>query len=128
MVIKISVWTLKKQIVALESPSVVFYMGDLPGELSEELVTQEKWKKGWTINCDVGEAMEGLENELWCGWSDWKVGEWALLTRRVAHVVWCRSIILAPRSILQFSGRLSMMSGQKKYVCDFLPIYRGSVK
>ena len=35
-----------------------------PGELSEELVTYEKRKKGWRMNCDVGEATEGLENEL----------------------------------------------------------------
>ena len=35
-----------------------------PGELSEELVTQEKRKKGWRMNCDVGEAKEELENEL----------------------------------------------------------------
>ena len=35
-----------------------------PGELSEELVTQEKRKKGWRMNCDVGGATEGLENEL----------------------------------------------------------------
>ena len=35
-----------------------------PDELSEELVTQEKQKKGWRINCDVCEATEGLENEL----------------------------------------------------------------
>ena len=40
-------------------------MGGSPGELSEELVTQEKRKKGWRMNCDVGEATEGLENELW---------------------------------------------------------------
>ena len=33
-------------------------------ELSEELVTQEKRKKGRRMNCDVGEATEGLENEL----------------------------------------------------------------
>ena len=39
-------------------------MGGSPGELSEELVTQEKRKKGWRLNCDVGEATEGLENEL----------------------------------------------------------------
>ena len=40
-------------------------MGGSPGELSEELVTQEKQKKSWRMNSDVGEAMEGLENELW---------------------------------------------------------------
>ena len=39
-------------------------MGGSPGELSEELVTQEKRKKGWRMNCDVGEATEGLENDL----------------------------------------------------------------
>ena len=39
-------------------------MGGSPGELSEELVTWEKQKKGWRKNCDIGEATEGLENEL----------------------------------------------------------------
>ena len=32
--------------------------------LSEELVTEEKQKVGWGMNCDIGEATEGLENEL----------------------------------------------------------------
>ena len=36
-----------------------------PGELSEDLVTKEKRNKGWRMNCDVGKATEGLENELW---------------------------------------------------------------
>ena len=31
------------------------------------------------MSCNVGEATEGLENELWRRWSDEKVGEWALL-------------------------------------------------
>ena len=35
-----------------------------PGELNEELVTLEKLKKGWRMNCDVGEATKRLENEL----------------------------------------------------------------
>ena len=39
-------------------------MGGSPCELSEEIVTQEKRKKGLRMNCDVGEAMEGLENKL----------------------------------------------------------------
>ena len=43
---------------------VCSYMSGSPGELSEELVTQEKRKKGWGMNCDVGEATERLENEL----------------------------------------------------------------
>ena len=39
-------------------------MGGSPGELSEELVTYEKRKNGWRMNCDVGEATEGLDDEL----------------------------------------------------------------
>ena len=39
-------------------------MGGSPGDVSENPVTQEKRKKGWRMNCDVGEATEGLENEL----------------------------------------------------------------
>ena len=39
-------------------------MGSSSGELSEEIVTYEKRKKGWRMNCHVGEATEGLENEL----------------------------------------------------------------
>ena len=31
------------------------------------------------MNCDVGKATEGLENELWRRWSDGKIGEWAYL-------------------------------------------------
>ena len=40
-------------------------MGGSPGYVSEEPVTQEKRKKGWKMSCDIGEAKEGLENELW---------------------------------------------------------------
>ena len=36
----------------------------LDNELSEELGTYEKRKKGCRMNCDVAEATEGLENEL----------------------------------------------------------------
>ena len=31
-------------------------LGGSPGEVSEELVPQEKRKKGWRMNCDVAEA------------------------------------------------------------------------
>ena len=51
--------------LSTQSPvQVLEAMGSPPGELSEELVTQEKRKKGWRMNCDVGEATEGLYNEL----------------------------------------------------------------
>ena len=39
-------------------------MGGSPGDVREEPVPQEKRKKGWRMNCDVGEATERLENEL----------------------------------------------------------------
>ena len=39
-------------------------MGDSTGDVSENPVTWEKRKKGWRMICDVGEATEGLENEL----------------------------------------------------------------
>ena len=48
----------------LMSSECVRTMGGSPGEFSEELVMQEKRKKGWRFNCDVAEATEGLENEL----------------------------------------------------------------
>ena len=34
----------------------IMIMGGSPGELNEELVTHEKRKKGWRMNCDVGEV------------------------------------------------------------------------
>ena len=39
-------------------------MGCSPGDESENPMTQEKRKKGWRMSCDVGEATEGLENDL----------------------------------------------------------------
>ena len=36
-------------------------MGGSPGVLCEDLVKQEKRKKGWRMDCDVGETTEGLE-------------------------------------------------------------------
>ena len=40
-------------------------MDGSPDELGEEFVTYEKRKKDWRMMCDVSEATEGLENELW---------------------------------------------------------------
>ena len=39
-------------------------MGGSSGDVSEDPVTQEKRKKGSRMSCDVGEATEGMENEL----------------------------------------------------------------
>ena len=39
-------------------------MGGSQGDVSEKPVTKEKRKNDWKICCDVGEATEGLENEL----------------------------------------------------------------
>ena len=38
-------------------------MGGSPGDVSENPVMYEKRKKGWRMSGDVGQAMEGLENE-----------------------------------------------------------------
>ena len=46
------------------TPFCLLDLGDSPGDVSEELVTKENRNKGWRMNCDVGEATEGLENEL----------------------------------------------------------------
>ena len=61
-------------VIIIIKKSFIMCMGGSPGKLSEELVTLEKWKKGSRINCDVCEATEWLENELWLRWSDGKVG------------------------------------------------------
>ena len=53
-----------ESILVTSDLEAVEIMGGSAGELSEELVTQEKGKKGWGMNCDVGEATERLENEL----------------------------------------------------------------
>ena len=37
-----------------------------------------RWRK-WK-SCDVGEAKEGLENELWRRWSDWKLCSFSKLS------------------------------------------------
>ena len=34
-------------------------MGGSPGELSEELVSYQKRKKGWRMSCDVGKQRKG---------------------------------------------------------------------
>ena len=34
-------------------------MGGSPGDVSENPVTQERRKKGWSMSCDVGEARKG---------------------------------------------------------------------
>ena len=43
---------------------MLYFMGGSPGDVSEEPVLQEKRKKGWRMNCDVGEATGEFENEL----------------------------------------------------------------
>ena len=42
-------------------------------KIHERLARWRNWK-----SCDVGEAKERLENELWHRWSDGRVGEWAV--------------------------------------------------
>ena len=51
-------------------------MDGLPGDVGEVPMMWVKQRKGCRMSCDVGKAAEGLENELWCRWSDVRVGEW----------------------------------------------------
>ena len=44
--------------------SSILNIGGSPGDVTEEHVAQENGKKAWRMSCDVGEATEGLENEL----------------------------------------------------------------
>ena len=53
-------------------------MGGSPGDVREVPVTYVKQRKGCRMTRDVGEAAEGLENELWRRWSGGRVGEWDL--------------------------------------------------
>ena len=50
-------------------------MGGSSGEVREVPVTWVKQRKGCRMTSDVGEAVEGLENELWRRWSAYDVGE-----------------------------------------------------
>ena len=71
-------------------------MGGSPGELSEELVTYEKRKKSWRMNGDVGEAAEGLENEIcrahWYLVERWGVLYYELFPRCVTNItdIYCQ--------------------------------------
>ena len=47
----------------MSSVHVCHLLGGSPGDVSEEPVTYEK-RKGWRMSCNVGEATEGLENDL----------------------------------------------------------------
>ena len=53
-----------KLCTALCSKLLLITIGGSPGDVSEELMTYEKRKKGWRMSCDLGEVTEGLENEL----------------------------------------------------------------
>ena len=50
-------------------------MGGSPGKVREVPVTKVKQRKSCKMTCDEGEAVEGLENELWRSWSAYDVGE-----------------------------------------------------
>ena len=39
-------------------------MGDSPGDIGEVYVTYVKRQKRWRTSCDVGEATEGLDNNM----------------------------------------------------------------
>ena len=52
----------------LETQTILYIlqvMGGSPGDVSEEPVTQKKQKKGWRMNCDLGEATEGKQRSFY---------------------------------------------------------------
>ena len=71
---------------AKEGHSVTETFYFVPCEVSAALYPLLYWLHyhGWLTRwikwgaCDVGEAKEGLENELWHRWSNGRVGEWAV--------------------------------------------------
>ena len=67
-----------------------------------QLARWHKWRA-----CDVGKAMKWLENELWCRWSDGKVGEWPLLYQRrsslTSYSVSSPTSQLNPQPLFRFS-------------------------
>ena len=72
-----SLWTSLK-LTFQEIFRVIFIFGPLkysprPHLAHGRLARWRKWK-----SCDAGEAKEGLENELWRRWSNWRVGEWVV--------------------------------------------------
>ena len=59
--------------ISLLSP-LYFLLFKIKCSLHGRLASWRKWRA-----CDVGEAKEGLKNEVWRCWSNGRVGEWALL-------------------------------------------------
>ena len=63
--------------VFVSSPYLLFILLNIeiifPYLLHGQLARWRKWRA-----FDVGEAKEGLDNELWRKWSNGRVGEWAV--------------------------------------------------
>ena len=90
---------------------------------TRHVTLSEERKKGWRMNCDVGKATEGLENELWRRWSDGKVAEWAETISRahsptfpslhLCHSSFSNPSVASPTSqfILQPLFRFSYVTG-----------------
>ena len=60
------------------------------GEAKEGLENElwRRWRnKGWRMSCDVGKATKGLENELWRRWSDkgWRMSKAHSYSHSKAH-------------------------------------------
>ena len=53
-------------------------IGEAKEGLENELWCRWSNKRGWRMSCDVDKAREGLENELWRRWSNRKLGEWQM--------------------------------------------------
>ena len=80
-----------------------------------------RWRK-WK-SCDIGQAKEGLENELWRKWSDGKFGEWAELILQPFIYVTTHSPIL-PSLYLRHSSfsKPSVASPTSQFILQ--PLFR----
>ena len=64
-------------ILPIHRPSIKWLLMFWPGPVSDmDHGGLARWRK-WRA-CDVGKTKEGLENELWRGWNNGRVGEWAV--------------------------------------------------
>ena len=60
------------------------------------------------MSCNVGEATEGLENELWRRWSDLKLGEWAeFILLAFSHFTYVTAHSTTPPSLYLSRSSLS---------------------
>ena len=91
------------------------------GEAKEGLENElwRRWSNArvWRMSCDVGKATEGLENELWRRWNIGKVGEWAYTVMKITDTI-CPILVTWLTLFYSFLCQTSvvLITGSKKAV------------